>query len=512
MESWPLELEVARDGEEPLFLSISRAIAAAIRGGRLAPGSALPGSRTLAVRLRVHRNTVLSALRELENEGWLETTPAKGTFVRRELPDVPARSLRGLSTWSRDPSRVAFDLRGAPLSPDTVRHHSGPAIVGRPKHALPLFGGVPDLRLVPTGALARAYRRALSVREGSPLGYGDPYGDPRLRRTLAEMLERVRGIAHAERGLVVTRGSQMALFLAARAVLAPGDVVAVEALGYRPAWEAFRLAGARVAAVPVDAHGLKTHALAELCAKHAVRAVYVTPHHQYPTTAMLSPARRLELLELARARGFAIVEDDYDHEFHYDGRPALPIASADARGSVIYVGTLSKILAPGLRLGFLVAPEAVAARVAELRTVVDRQGDHAVERAVADLLEDGEIQRHSRRMRRVYHARRDAMVKAATRHLGDVLSFRVPQGGLAIWARVSRSIDVEAWAERAERQGVLLQTGRRFTFDGRAHPSLRLGYAPVDEDEIEAAVRKLAQTARVTSAAARPSAARRRSA
>src|SRR5262245_62620003 len=163
--------------------------------------------------------------------------------------------------------------------------------------------------------------------------------------------------------LLVTRGSQMALSLTARALVRPGDVVAVEHPGYRPAWEAFRLAGAEVVPVPVDEHGLDIRALHKLISRREIRAVYVTPHHQFPTTVTLAAPRRMELLRLAAQRRFAIVEDDYDHEFHYGGRPVLPMASFDTEGVVVYIGTLSKVLALGLRLGFVAAPRDFVGRV-----------------------------------------------------------------------------------------------------------------------------------------------------
>jgi GntR family transcriptional regulator/MocR family aminotransferase len=223
-----------------------------------------------------------------------------------------------------------------------------------------------------------------------------------------------------------------------------------------------------------------------------VRAVYVTPHHQYPTTAVLAPGRRMALLDLCRAHRVAILEDDYDHEFHYDGRPVLPLASADQAGVVVYLGTLSKILAPGLRIGFVVAPAPLIERLAALRTYVDRQGDHTVERAVAELLEDGEVQRHARKARRAYESRRDVMAEALTKELGSALSFTLPAEGMALWARAAPEIDVDAWAERSLERGVAFATAKRFAFDGRRRPFLRLGFASLSEREIRDAVRRMA--------------------
>jgi GntR family transcriptional regulator/MocR family aminotransferase len=304
------------------------------------------------------------------------------------------------------------------------------------------------------------------------------------------MLAATRGLAATGSDVMVTRGSQMALSLIARAVLKRGDVVAVEALGYRAAWDAFREAGARLIPLPLDDEGAQVERLA---GRDDVRAVYLTPHHQFPTTVTLGPGRRLRLLELARLHRFAVVEDDYDHEFHYDGRPVLPLASVDRAGSVIYVGTLSKVLAPGLRLGFVVAPGPVLERLEAQRAVADTQGDPVLETAVAELLEEGEVQRHVRRARRVYAQRRHVLLAALDRHFGRRLRVRTPAGGVAVWAKAVPAVDVERWAQAALAGGVHFQPARRFALDGRARPFLRLGYACLNEAEIEEAVRRLAR-------------------
>ncbi len=224
----------------------------------------------------------------------------------------------------------------------------------------------------------------------------------------------------------------------------------------------------------------------------SLRAVYLTPHHQYPTTVTLSGPRRLALLDLARRHRLAIIEDDYDHEFHYEGPPVLPLATLDRGGHVIYIGTLSKVLAPGLRIGYVVAPPPLLRRLAVLRSAVDRQGDMAVEAAVAELMEDGELQRHVWRVRRHYMARRDALIQGLARHLGDRIEVRAPTGGLALWARV-HEIDVDRWAERAESAGVRIRSARQFAFDGRGRPFVRLGFARHTEAELETAARRLAK-------------------
>lgn len=310
------------------------------------------------------------------------------------------------------------------------------------------------------------------------------------------MLSTTRGLAASASDVLVTRGSQMALSLVARALLRPGDIVAVEQWGYRPAWEAFRAAGATVVPVPVDSGGIDVDALRALSVREPLRAVYVTPHHQYPTTVTLKAARRIEILTMARHGTFAIIEDDYDHEFHYDGRPVLPIASAEHAGVVVYIGTLSKVLAPGLRVGYLVASPAIVQRIAAIRSLLDIQGDLATEAAVAAMIEDGELQRHIARVRRIYADRRARLADTLRRTLGDCVEFDVPAGGMAIWLKFERRLDVDAWARRSLERGASWYTGRRYAFDQQPQPYARLSFASLNEREISEAVKRMASARR----------------
>jgi len=462
-----------------LFAQIAGAIADQIRGGRLARGDVLPGSRALARELGVDRDTVIAAYDDLEAQGFVTTRPRAGTIVADPPPSVVAR--RGLAR------QLGFALDAGPR-----------AVLPRPDppDAIVLNAGVPDLRLVPSELIARAYRRAMRRSPGAALGYSTAtLGHPRLRAALAHLIRDARGIAASADDLMITRGSQMALDLAARAIVRPGDVACVEALGYRPAWGALERAGARLIGVPVDAGGVDVDALARICATTAVRLLYVTPHHQYPTTAVLGAGRRAQLLALAHQHRFAVLEDDYDHEFYYEGRPVLPLASMDPHGVVVYIGTLSKILAPGLRLGFVVAPRPLIERLARERYLVDRQGDHALEIAIAELIEDDELGRHARKMRRIYHARRDVLAGALRAQLGDRLVFQVPAGGIALWVEVTPPLDVERWCKRAYDRGVVFQPGSVFCLASRRIAFARFGYGASTEAELRIAARRLAQCA-----------------
>jgi GntR family transcriptional regulator/MocR family aminotransferase len=477
------ELALALEpGVRPRTLAVARALTAAIRSGALVPGQRLPGSRALGARLGLTRNTVVAAYEALAAEGWLRMEGPKGTFVApAELPPAPPAVQEGLreDPGYKIPPRRWRDRRPRPAA--------GPWTFPQPG-VLSLSGGLPDLRLVPHELLARAYRRALRAEGRRLLGYLEPGGHPRLRAALAAHVRARRGIPAGPENVLVTHGAQMALYLVAQVLLQPGDRVGVERLGYPPAWDALGCAGAELVPVPVDAEGLD---VARLETQGDLRAVYVTPHHQYPTMAVMSPARRLALLAWAARRRAVIVEDDYDNEVHYAGQPVLPLASMDGGRSVIYVGSLSKILAPGLRLGYLVAPAAVIEAMARLRLVVDRQGDQVLERAVADLFEEGVVVGHARRVRRAYLERRDALVEALRAELGDALTFEVPAGGMALWARAP-GVDTEAWSQRAAAAGVHFMPGRSLDVQHRLQHRARLGFAALDPHELREAVRRLA--------------------
>lgn len=473
-------LELEDSQRIPLFVRISQAIARDIARGRLKAGSRLPGSRTLAETLGVHRSTVVSAYAELLAQGWIVTRPGGATRIAAFPPHGAQRS----SSRTGAASRTGFPLEAWPLR--------SALLPDMPQGTLALWGGVPDVRLVPVELLARAYRRAVKQNGQSLLGYTrEARGHVRLREAVAGLVASSRGIAADQDSVMITRGSQMALDLVARSLVKPGDVVAIEALCYASAVHVFRRAGAKLVAIPVDGDGIDVAALVQLTRSTRVRLVYVTPHHQYPTTVILAATRRLQLLELARREKMAIVEDDYDQEFHYDGHPVLPLASSDPHGNVIYLGTLAKILAPGLRLGFVVAPVPLIARMAEERALIDRQGDAVLEFAVAELIEDGDVQRHVRRTRRIYHRRRDALCDVVDQELSGVVSYERPAGGLALWGAVSPGIDLDAWQARSLSRGVYFQIGRQFTLEGSPVPALRLGFAVQEEQKLGMAVRRM---------------------
>ncbi len=478
MRRWQLAIALDPSRGQPLFLQLASAIAEDIRRGRLKPGDLLPGSRELADHLGINRNTVIAGYDELVAEGALVTRIGGGTFVAPR----PVAAARPCATPTDE--APTYLLPPSPQPPSIRMPAPGMLVLSR---------GTPDVRLLPSRALARAFRRAVGQQGRSVLTYTDPRGHVRLRTELAAMLTRSRGLIAAPDDVLITRSIEQGLDLVARTLIAPGDAVVVEMFSYPPARRVMQLAGARLLPLPVDRDGLDVEALETLLARESIRAVLLTPHHQFPTTVVMPAARRERLAQLSLEYRFAIIEDDYDHEFHYEGKPVLPIAAGIARSNVVYVASMANLLAPGLGTAFVLAPPPVLQRLTALRAACDAQGDAAVECAIAELFEDGELLRHVRRMRRLYAQRRDALAAALVRHLGAALDFHVPEGGMALWARADEGIDVAAWARAGEREGVSFNDAASYDFHHREQPFMRLGFSYLDPAELDEAARRMAR-------------------
>lgn len=486
LRPWDFEIAIRHGGHIAVYLQIAHALIEEIRRGRLARGSALPGTRELALRLDVNRKTVVDAYGELAAQGWVKADRTRGTFVSEELPILkeanasPGKPLRGPM-----PDRPDFRMVGAAPNIQAIL----------PEKNLLLFDdGTPDTRHVPVAALSRAYRSALAkAAQHNRLGYGDPRGSLALREAISTMLNITRGLTTTADNICLTRGSQMAIYVAIRILAGPRDQVLMEELSYPPAREAFRAAGAEVLSVGLDESGMRVDELESMCRKKRVRVVYVTPHHQFPTTVLLKPDRRLRLLALAEQFGFAIIEDDYDHEFHFIHQPMLPLASVDPWGKVVYIGSLSKLLTPSLRLGYIAAPKAFVDRIAAEIMMIDRQGDPATELAIAELIADGEIHRHTRKAMRLYAERRLLMAELLKRRFGERIEFTLPPGGLAIWVRFINGVNMGELVRAARSQGVKILPGGSFAITDRAIPATRLGFASMNANELDAATRRLRQ-------------------
>ncbi|HEX8674701.1 MAG TPA: PLP-dependent aminotransferase family protein [Longimicrobium sp.] len=445
---------------DPLHRQLYNAIRTAIVSGRLPAGSRLPSTRALATETGVSRVTVSAAFDQLRAEGYVEARTGSGTFVREGLPDDALHTRRS-------------SLRRTSPAPPSTAPHVPTAPAKRPEGPTGTSAfriGLPALDLFPVGLWARIAARRWRGVAGEEaerlLGYGYPMGYDPLRKAIADYVNLSRGVRCEARQVIVTSGAQQALDLVARVLLKPGEAAWLEDPGYFGARETLRAAGAAIVPVPVDDDGLDTAAGEAL--NPAARLAYVSPSYQFPLGATMTMQRRLALLDWAGRAGAWIVEDDYDGEFRYVGRPLASLQGLDAERSaaggvparVLYVGTFSKTLFPSLRLGYVIVPEALVDTFAAAKAALDRHTATVEQAVLADFIEEGHYTRHVRRMRLVYASRQATLIAAAATHLSRWLDLRPAAAGMHLvgWLRpdVPGGVTDEELSEAANAAGVFV--------------------------------------------------------
>lgn len=467
------DLRFEPDSAEALHRQLYGQLRAAILGGRMQAGERLPATRGLAEQLGVARSTVARAYDDLLSEGYIEGRAGSGTYVSSALAaEAPAPSdgwTPALSEWARRALRTPL-----PGAPDQV-----------PVLAFDFRPGTPDWEAFPRQIWWRLLGRRL--RAGGELDrYGDPAGYPALREAIARHLAASRAVVCRPEQVVIVNGTQQAIDLLARLLLAPGDPVVVEEPGYPEARRVLSAYGASIATAPVDGRGLRPDALPET----AARLVYVTPSHQFPTGVTLSLERRLRLLEWARRSDALVIEDDYDSEFRYAGRPVESLQGLDRAERVVYLGTFSSVLFPPLRVGYAVLPPRLVGPFVEAKWLADRGTGMLDQQALADFLGEGHFTRHLRRMRRLGRERRDALLGALRRHLGTVASVPAAETGTHVMLPL-RDVDDRAAARAAALRGVGVYPARPYYTSSPPQSALLLGYAALAEPAIDEGVRRL---------------------
>jgi GntR family transcriptional regulator/MocR family aminotransferase len=466
-----LALSLPPSGSRQVLRALHSQLRAAIVDGRLKPGLRLPPTREMAAAYRVSRNTVVAAYDLLLTEGYLTAQRGAGTFVAAALPrkrDVK----RAASAPGTDRRLAEFWRTAAPL--DSSAPGSAPAFDFRM--------GTPDIKAFPFEIWRRLYGRALRALAKTPPRREDPQGRERLRVAISGHVSFTRAVACGPEDVVVTSGAQQAFDLLARLLVTPGrTTVAVENPGYLPARLALAAAGARFAPVPVDADGMMVSKL-----PRRARVVCVTPSHQFPLGCVLSTERRVALLEFARRQGAVVIEDDYDGEFRFGGRPLDALQTLDRDESVFYVGTFSKSLFPAIRVGFIVAP--AWARPALVAAKQSAEGPHSViaQEALADFISEGHLARHVRKMRRVYAERRNALLEG----LAQIPALEpVPSvAGLHLAAFTGPGLDADALEARALEQGVGIRSIRSYYTGKAGRGGIGFGLGAISRQQIEAAI------------------------
>ncbi|MHA7059155.1 MocR-like pyridoxine biosynthesis transcription factor PdxR [Aquimarina sp. M1] len=471
-------IELNRTSNRHLYLQLCDQIIGLIQSGKLIPSTKLPGSRPLSEDLNIHRKTVVAAYDELMSQGWIHSIPASGTFVSKDLPIINPRQLKVSLTSKSNSNTVGFEFKNRKhlLRKEIETHHA----------MLKIDDGVPDHRLAPIDDIAKNYRNiAKTSYHRELLTYSDTRGNIDLRNALVTYLNQTRGLKITKDNILITRGSQMGIYIASQLLLNQKNIVITGNTNYMTADNTFREAGGIIKRVSVDIEGIKTSEIEKICKKHQIRAVYVTSHHHHPTTVTLSAERRMHLLSLAQHYHFAIIEDDYDYDFHYNNAPILPLASNDTQGNVIYIGGFTKIIAPALRIGYFIAPKEVVDEAARLRRILDRQGDTLLEQTLARMIVNGDIQRHSNKVRKIYKARRDLFCKLFQEKLDDFFDFKIPSGGMAVWVQLKQPYHWNSVIIETQKKGlVFINDWKRYDNDNSGHNGFRIGFAKFNETEI----------------------------
>lgn len=482
-------MHVELDGQGPRYAQLIRALKSAILESRLAPGTRLPASRTLARDLDISRNTVLAAYGQLQAEGFLLARVGSGSHVADlGCRSVPARRSTGVAAVA---PLSAFARRALAVSDGMPPGHQHSGLRYNLQYGLPLTNP----------ALASAWRREVNRAAGrAGFGYPDAQGLPALRECICDHLARRRGVDAAPDDVFVTSGTQQAIALASRVLLAHGDAVVIEDPHYRGARQIFVAHGARVRACRVDAEGIVPAALPA-----RARLAMVTPSHQFPTGALLPLARRMQLLEWARARHAWLIEDDYDGEFRFGGRPLAALKSLDQDGRVIHIGSFSKTMFPALRLGYMVLPPSLRAAFRAAKWLEDRGSNTLEQAALAQFMVNGGFERHLRRATQTLRSRRNAMLAGLQRHAGNAVDVVDSNAGmhLAAWLRGGSHADCERLIAHARERGLGLYSIAPYWLHAPARPGLLLGYAGLPPADIDAAMRLVGRCLRETGLLAR---------
>jgi GntR family transcriptional regulator/MocR family aminotransferase len=474
-------IDLATTAPDPLHVQLARQIKAAVLSGKLPPQSRIPSSRVLAQELGVSRNTVVTALDQLKAEGYLDSMPGSAVRVADMRAADLARAEHGPGMPPQFVHRLAARWRKA------LADHPGAPM----EAPAPFRAGVPDSTLFPHDLWGRMLRRASRHIDRAAAGYAHISGHPRFRQVLCQHLVEARGVVAEPEQIIVTSSARGGLSLITHALLEAGEEVWVEEPGFRSAKAAFAAAGATIRTVAVDGSGLDP---ASAPAGSIPRLIYATPSHQFPTGAVMSLTRRLQLLDTASRHNAYVIEDDYDSEFQFTGRPIASLQGLDRTGCVLYLGTFAKSLLPSLRVGFVVAPPALVDDLARVHRQTGQLVPPVIQLALADLLDSGQYRAHVRRARSIYAERLAAFIAGIERHSGGMLAAAPRDGGLQTVVTAREAVADEALAARLGEAGIQSQplSELHLAPAQAAHKGVLMGFAAWEAPEANRAFRRLA--------------------
>lgn len=480
-------IEIDRNSETSIYMQITNQLINAIQRGFLPYGTKLPGTRAFSEVLEIHRNTAVAVYDELSAQGWVESLPNKGTFIigenQEKLVKVKDFEKNNLQNY---PETTGFAFKTSNILDNPFEHSDCEYVFN---------DGVPDIRLTQIGQHSRFYSSILKRKSNQKmLGHYNHDGSEFFKEHLSHYLNLSRGLPISKNNLLITRSTEMSIYIVSEILLSAGDTVLVGALSYFSVNMIFQKASVNIVSLPIDEEGIIVENVREACKKQKIRMLYLTPHHHYPTTVALSAQRRLELLELAHEYGFIILEDDYDYEFHYDKSPILPLASADTKGMVIYIGSFGKSLAPGFRTGFIVAPENLMVEMRKYLGIIDRQGDILMERALGEMIEEGEIHRYLKKSLKVYQERRNHFAELLKENLDELIQFQKPSGGLAFWLEWNIPVNLMQLSRNCAQNNLFIP--KTLLYQTKDLTAMRLGFGNLNFEEMEKSIEILSDNAK----------------
>ena len=482
-----MRIPLDRHSEVPLYQQIETYLRKGILSGSLAADTRLPASRQLARDLGVNRITVENAYAVLETDGLIYSRMGSGTYVLPPNPLLAFSKDKPGASWPLWQQSLEIEGATSKNKPLEEKHRKAT----RSTDLISLASGIGDAHLFP----AEDFRKVLQTvmrRDGiAALDYGEPNGHGPLRETITHILAS-QGLQTRSENVLITAGSQQALSLVSQLLLKPGDVIMVESPTYSGALDLFRALGFKVVGVPVDRHGMQVETLEKLLQQHHPKLIYTIPTFHNPTGTCLSSQRRIQLIILADRYNIPILEDDFVGDLRYEGRAQPALKALDPGGRVIYVSTFSKILMPGLRVGFLVAEGPIYQRLVNFKRVNDLATSTLIQRALEVYVTVGRYQSYLRRSCQIFHKRRDAMLSAIRRYLPAGINVDPPQGGLFIWLQLPENLSSESLLPLAWEEGVDFSPGNGFFSEGLEGRSwLRLNFVAQAPDQIEEGIRRL---------------------
>ncbi|WP_406684958.1 PLP-dependent aminotransferase family protein [Seonamhaeicola sp. MEBiC1930] len=479
-------LIIDRSNRQPIYLQLTHQFIDLIKSKTIPSNTKLPSSRLLSDLVGVHRKTIVACYDELILQGWIISIPKKGTYVNSTIPELQQQ-------WTDNLLQSRAKISGFSFSKNDILQRTFPQAFQ--DDFIYVNDGVSDERLTPIKELATIYRKLAGKKETlKHIGYGTTFGNLKLREVLVEYLNETRGLNITIDNILITRGSQMGMFLASQLLIENEEYFIIGETNYSSADTTFQYANAKLLRVKVDENGLDTKAIEQLCRRYNVKAVYTTSHHHHPTTVTLSAERRMHLLNLAKTHSFAVLEDDYDYDFHYNHAPILPLASHDTNGNVIYVGSICKTVAPVFRVGYLIASKDFVDECANLRRFIDRQGDAVLELTFAHFIKEGSLDRHINKVVRAYKDRRDFFCEYLKQELGDYLSFKTPKGGMAIWVTLNKKYSWKEVVKIAAQNKLIFSEWQRYDSANTNHNAVRIGFARYTKEEAKEFVLRLKKT------------------